>query len=93
MGISRTNIQEAPSEKDSYNDSEEQEPVRKTKLMTKRISLLHSTKLIKGELEVGDKEEPVFTKEIYKVGRSHMLQNFILAISKICEQWRNWTSK
>ena len=45
--ISRTNIQEAPSEKDSENDSEEQEPVRKAKLMTKRISLLHSTKLNK----------------------------------------------
>ena len=37
------------------------------KHLTKRISLIHSTKQTKEDLEIGNKEEQsVFTKEIYK---------------------------
>lgn len=37
------------------------------KHITKRISLIHSTKQTKEDLEIGNKEEQsVFTKEIYK---------------------------
>ena len=34
--------------------------------MTKIIYLLHSTKLVKENFEVGDTEEPAFTKGTYK---------------------------
>ena len=34
--------------------------------MTKRISLIHSTKLVEKNLEVGNEEGPVFTKGVYK---------------------------
>ena len=64
MNISRRNIQWAPAEKESDNNSEEQEPVGELKPMIKRISLTYSTEQAKLELEVGDEKEPVFTKEI-----------------------------
>ena len=38
----------------------------KVKPMTKIIYLLHSTKLVKENFEVGDTEEPAFTKGTYK---------------------------
>ena len=64
MNISRRNIQWAPAEKESDNNSEEQEPVGELKPMIKRISLTYSTEQAKVELEVGDEKEPFFTKEI-----------------------------
>ena len=50
MNISRRNIQWAPAEKESDNNSEEQEPVGELKPMIKRISLNYSTEQAKLEL-------------------------------------------
>ena len=66
MDISRKIIHWTPSEKDPENDSKEQEPVRKVNPVTKRISLTNSTDPVGVDLEVGDEEEPVYIKGIYK---------------------------
>lgn len=45
--------------------------------MTKRISLIQSTKLVKKDLEVGVEEEPVFKKMLKLVGVNNHIKNTI----------------
>lgn len=62
--IDNGRIQQTPSENDTDNDSEEKEPVRKIKLFTKRISLIHSTELFDKDLDMGHEEGSGLTKGI-----------------------------
>ena len=51
---------------DSDDNNEEQVSLRNIKPMTKRTFLRHSTDPGREEIEVGEEEESVFTKGIYK---------------------------
>lgn len=84
MAISRKNIQQVLSVKESSNDNEEKKLVRKVTSMIKRISLIHSTEQAKEDLQVGGEKKSVFSIEVYKGNKILYVGNLILATSKKC---------
>ena len=62
--------------------------------MTKIISLLHSTKLVKENFEVGDTEEPAFTKGTCKDEKiSYVAKLDSGYFKKYSRKSRMWTSE